>query len=329
MKSELKFVGIDVSKASLDICLLGKSQKSFVINNNEKAITTFFKSLLKESLCDVHVCAENTGKYTWVLMRVVTELDLNLYIVNPLHLKRSLGLVRGKNDKVDAIRIARFIKKNYNEISTYVSKREIVENLQILLSERRFRINQRKQLSTKNKELMILKNQRLAKAIMKQNDKLIKELTTQIKAIEKQIQALVASDKELKALHQQLTSIPGVGNILCWNIIVKTNEFKSITDPRKLACYAGVAPFQNTSGISVFGRNRVSNLADKSLKKLLHLGALSAIRLQNDLAIYYHRKVSEGKNKMSVLNAVRNKIIHLIFALIKNQTFYQNRLVVS
>ena len=109
----------------------------------------------------------------------------------------------------------------------------------------------------------------------------------------------------------------------------KTNEFKTITDPRKLACYAGVAPFKNTSGISVFGRNRVSNLADKSLKKLLHLGAMSAIRLDNDLAIYFKRKVAQGKNKMSVLNAVRNKIIHIVFALIKNQNLYQNRLVTS
>lgn len=158
---------------------------------------------------------------------------------------------------------------------------------------------------------------------------MIEELKKQIKAIEQQIKTLIKSDNKLNTLQKQLISVPGVGNILCWNLIVKTNEFKSITEPRKLACYTGVAPFQNTSGISVFGRNRVSNLADKSLKKLLHLGALSAIRLQNDLAVYYNRKVNEGKNKMSVLNAVRNKIIHLIFALIKNQTFYQNRLMVS
>ncbi|PIB23697.1 hypothetical protein BFP77_15385 [Maribacter sp. 4U21] len=113
------------------------------------------------------------------------------------------------------------------------------------------------------------------------------------------------------------------------NLIVKTNEFKTIREPRKLACYAGVATFANTSGVSVFGRNKVSNHADKGLKKLLHLGALSVIRLDNDLAVYYHRKVKEGKNKMSVLNAVRNKIIHLVFALINNRTFYQNRLVTS
>ena len=329
MKTELKFVGIDVSKNTLDICILDDQPKPIVVKNNKKAITKFFKTLSKNGLNNYHICAENTGKYTWLLMRIASELDLNLYIINPLHLKRSLGLVRGKNDKIDAIRITHFIKKNHNEMSTYIAKRDIIEDLQILLSERRFKVLQRKQLKTKNKELLVLSNRQLAKIIQKQNNQLLKLLNKQITDIEKQINARIEADVKLKALHKQLTSIPGVGNILSWNMIVKTNEFKSITDPRKLACYAGVAPFQNTSGISVFGRNRVSNFADKSLKKLLHMGALSAIRLQNDLAIYYNRKVNEGKNKMSVLNAVRNKIIHIIFALIKNQTFYKNRLVTS
>lgn len=70
-------------------------------------------------------------------------------------------------------------------------------------------------------------------------------------------------------------------------------------------------------------------MADKELKKTLHLTALSTIRLDNDLAIYYHRKVEEGKNKMAVLNAVRNKIIHRIYALIKNETVYNFNLEMS
>ncbi|SDP34017.1 hypothetical protein SAMN05428975_1210, partial [Mucilaginibacter sp. OK268] len=74
---------------------------------------------------------------------------------------------------------------------------------------------------------------------------------------------------------------------------------------------------------------KVSVYADKAIKSVLHLAAMSAIRLKNDLGEYFKRKIDEGKNKMSVLNAVRNKIIHRIFAVIKNQVPYQKHLFVS
>ena len=93
-----------------------------------------------------------------------------------------------------------------------------------------------------------------------------------------------------------------------------------------MACYAGVVPFENQSGTSLLKKPRVSFLADKESKSLLHMGAMSAIRLDNDLRSYYRRKVKEGKNKMSVLNAVRNKIIHRVFAVVKNQVPYENRI---
>jgi len=329
MKTNLKFIGIDVSKHTLDICILSNTSKSFVINNTKSDILKFFKSHLEDTSVTYHICCENTGKYSWILTEVLTNMTCCFYIVNPLHLKRSLGLTRGKNDKIDAVRIAHFIKKNHTELSIFIPKRKQLELLQILLSERKHRVNQRQALLTKNKELLVLTNKKIITSIKNKNNRLIKELSLQIKSFETEITTLIKNDESLQKLDKQLRSVPGVGKILCWNLIVKTNEFKTITDPRKLACYAGVAPFANTSGISIFGRNRVSNLADKSLKKLLHLGAMSAIRLENDLAAYFKRKVAQGKNKMSVLNAVRNKIIHIIFALIKNQNLYQNRLVTS
>ena len=88
-------------------------------------------------------------------------------------------------------------------------------------------------------------------------------------------------------------------------------------------------PFDHQSGTSLRFKPKVSIFADKELKKVLHLAAMSAIRLDNDFRIYYLRKAEQGKNKMSILNAVRNKIIHRIFAIIKNETFYQKDFVVS
>ncbi len=96
----------------------------------------------------------------------------------------------------------------------------------------------------------------LTKALSADNKALITELLVQFKRIEKQIQELIQN-------YAQMQSVPGVGKIL---FLAKTNEFKTIKTPRKFACYSGIAPFENSSGTSLFERSHVSLCADKSLK---------------------------------------------------------------
>jgi transposase len=88
-----------------------------------------------------------------------------------------------------------------------------------------------------------------------------------------------------------IQSVPGVGKVLSWYFIAKTNAFTNIKDP----CYAGVVPFEHQSGSSIYRKPHVSVFADKLLKSLLRLGAMTAIRGINDLREYYLRKVGMGK----------------------------------
>lgn len=326
MQKSLKFIGIDISKNTLDICVLEHQEsKHYQILNQSLQIQKFFKKLHS---VNSHICFENTGKYGWLLIDILSKLNLNFYQINALHLKRSMGLVRGKNDIVDALRIAQFIAKNYQELQVHKSKDGIIKKIQVLMSKRSLLVKQRAQHKTLKKENQLLKDLGLP-SLEKQTKQIITLLNKQILNIEILIQKSIEQSPKLHKNHQIITSIPGVGKIVSWQMIVKTNGYNNVSDPRKFACYAGIAPFSQKSGTSINKKARVSHLADKSIKKLLHMAAMRAIQLDNDLKNYYIRKVKQGKNKMLVINAIRNKIIHRMFAMIKNQKLYDFNLHLS
>ena len=167
MKTELKFIGIDVSKATLDVCVLSDSPESQIIENTEQSIIQYFGRLLKTTTHKYNICVENTGKYSWELIRVLHGLKCSFYVANPLYLKKSLGLVRGKNDVTDVVKIARFIRKNHGKMDCYIERRTKLESLQVLVSERKFIVKQRKKIETKSKE-------RLVRSILSKKAKLIR-----------------------------------------------------------------------------------------------------------------------------------------------------------
>jgi len=96
-----------------------------------------------------------------------------------------------------------------------------------------------------------------------------------------------------------------------------------MNDARKLACYCGVAPFEYSSGTSIKGKTRVHHMANKKLKCNLHMASLTAIKLDEEIKTYYERKVAEGKSKLSVLNAVKNKLLARVVACVNNQRMYR------
>jgi transposase len=321
------FIGIDVSSETLDICIKDSDdKKSYVIKNEVKSITKFFKQFNAENC---FIAMENTGRYNWHLYHVFAKFVCTVFVIPPLHLKKSLGLIRGKSDKIDAVRIAQFAEKNYQELQVWKPMPDVIKKLKVLLSERNLRINQKKQLQQQKTTYKLLNLKKGELELDKLNKQLITSIDKQINIIEEKIESLINEDQSLKTQANLIKTVPGVGNVLCWFLLTSTEGFQRLTDARKLACYSGVVPFENQSGTSIRGKARLSVYADKKLKSLLHLSAMSAIRLNNDLRTYYLRKVEEGKNKMSVLNAIRNKIIHRVIAVVKTQKPYNFDLVLS
>ena len=107
------FVGVDVSKATLDLVLRDSNEviSHQCIPNTKQGINKCFKEWEKKkniSLGNVLVCLENTGRYMNILLKACVSLGYDAWVENALSIKRSMGLQRGKNDKVDASRIAEY-----------------------------------------------------------------------------------------------------------------------------------------------------------------------------------------------------------------------------
>ena len=323
------FIGIDVSNKTLDICIKENNSTTFyTIENSISSCKKFFNKF-KNSASFTYVAMENTGRYNYNLYEVLEQFSFLVYVINPIHMKKRLGLVRGKNDQIDAERIVYFIEKNHMDLPQWEPNSLAVKKLKVLQTERKHRVKIKSSLLKQQYDYKLMKLIKMDKELLKLNQNLIVNIEKQIKIIENKIELIIEEDQRLQEQSDRLQTIPGVGKVLTWMMITKTQGFTKINDPRKMACYAGVVPFDHQSGTSLRFKPKVSIFADKELKKVLHLAAMRAVRLDNELKIYYLRKVDEGKNKMSILNAVRNKIVHRIFALIKNETIYQKDFVMS
>lgn len=321
------FVGIDVSKNSLDMVVRDQQQVLFYtsVENNEAGVKQFEAQCQNNgvSLTESLLCCEHTGIYSQVLLTFATQYDIPFWLESSMRIKRSMGLQRGKSDKVDAVRIAEYAYRHADQAVLWQPEREVLTRLKQLVAMRKRFITTKHALNVPIKEASAFQDKKLHKELRKLNEKPIQALDNQIKEVEKKIRALIKGDNTLNHLFDIVTSVDGVGEVVFWEMVTSTNEFKFFTCPRKFACYSGVAPFEHSSGISVRGKNRVSHLANKQMKKLLHMAAMSAVAAEGELANYYQRKVAQGKAKMAVLNAVRNKIIHRVFACVREDRKYE------
>ena len=267
------------------------------------------------------------------ILALATENNFSLWLESSLRIKRSLGLQRGKSDKIDAIRISEYAFRYADQATVWQPERQTIVKLRQLVALRKRLLNAKNILRVPLNEVADFQDKKLQKEMEKLNSKPIEALEKQIAEVEKKIKELIKEDDALKHLFDLVTSVDGVGEVVFCEMVIATNEFKLFNCPRKFACYSGVASFEHSSGTSIRGGTRVSHLANKQMKKLLHMAALSVVSGKGEMADYYHRKVEQalprrGKNKMLVINAVRNKIIHpggepRVFACIRDDRKYE------
>lgn len=323
MKNLRETVGVDVSKLTIDVhlhvnnrhCQFGNNRKGF------KAMLKFLKSSGLDT-SEVLFCFEHTGLYSMSLAGFLSEMEILFVIVPGLEIKRSIGMTRGKDDKVDARRIAEFahLRRDKLEPSTLPSKE--VMRLKHLLQLRERMVAQKAGYQSSVKEYKTALDPKDYKVLYDAQAKLISELEKQIKKVEKEILDTIKSDQTMHELYKLITSIKGIGFVIGSYLLVTTNCFTAFDNARKYACYAGIAPFPYQSGSSINGKTKVNHLANKTIKTKLIMAASVAIQYDPELKQYYQERLKKGKNKMSTINIIKNKLIHRVFAVVKRKSPY-------
>ncbi len=332
MNNNKFFIGIDVSKPYFDASLMRviEHQKQTIdsnrFDNTKKGLQQFCKWLRGNKVTfDLNTIAviENTGVYHRMLWQFFSQKSIPLHIGNAAHIKWSFGIARGKNDVIDSMRLCQYAFKESDALRHAQPVNATLLQLKDLMTSRKNLLLQLRGIEKYLGELKIANAANVQKLIEKAHKKAIDGLKQSIIEIESQLKALISSDEAIEKNYKLLTTVPGIGHFTATYIICCTHNFTNKISGKQLACYAGVVPFEHSSGISVRGKNRVHKMANKELKAMLHLGALVCIQRYPEFKQYYERKKQEGKHALNILNAIKNKLVLRAVAVIKNQKPYQ------
>jgi transposase len=324
MKKKQVIIGVDVSKSFLDVYIHGYKEY-FQVGNNPRGLASLLEKITTLTHCketDMFFCFENTGKYSKMLSVFLSAQSITFIMEPSLRIKKSLGLTRGKNDKVDCRRIALYAYEKKDHLVPTVLPGSKIDEVKGLLSLREKLIKHRtayKNALTDLTDCYVDGENDLIKDVQ---NRLIDGLNSEIHQIENRIKEIIRSDPRMYKNYQLLLSIVGIGKIVAFYLIALTANFTSFAKARSFACYSGIAPFENSSG-TIIGKPRVHPYANKQIKAMLNLAAMSAIQKPGEYRIYYNKRVNElKKSKMSTINIIRNKLVSRAFAVVNRGTPY-------
>ena len=321
------FIGIDVSRDWVDVSTKTVEELSYLgqFSNTEEGISSllaFLKGKYGSKTKQWIVCFENTGQYSQVLCQILEQFNIDYCMEHPLTIERSMGFRRGKTDKDCSQRIARYVYKHLEDIRLSQLPKNEINELKLLISRRRLLVKQKGALKVSMAErARAFKGSTVYLLLKAENEKLVHFIKQQIKSLDKMIVQLIKQNREMSKNYFLLLSIKGIGPVIAAYLLMTTKNFTCFSNARKLACYCGIAPFSKSSGKHQ-GKARVSKISNRQLNSLLGQGAMSAMKHDNQIRIYYERKLKEGKEKGCIVNAIKNKLLARAFAVIKRQSPY-------
>lgn len=322
------FIGIDFSKGKFDVSILesivqrGCVQACFA--NTETGYRAFLRWVAKQSKIkreDWRFCGEHTGLYSRRLSDFLAKKGLFIWLENPLQIKACSGIKRAKTDCFDSLIIARYACRYIDRAVAYRPAEKEIDALHLLVAFRSRLVKSRKALEVAANEMRgVIQRDRTARFVYERSMREVNRIKKQIEEIEQKMHHLVMNST-LNENYLLINSIKGVGMQTAIMLLIHTNNFSGFTNARQIASYCGCAPFPHASGCMDKG-NHISHLANKELKVLLSLCAVSAMQYNKELAAYAKRKIEQGKPKRLVINNIRNKLIQRVFAVVTTKTPY-------
>jgi len=309
----LPTLGIDLAKATFEAALFHQEQVSHhVFPNTPAGITALLAWIRAQGHAQVHACLEATGTYGDTVAQALYAAQHVVSVINPAVLKafRQSTLTRTKNDRTDAQLLARYAALHRPKAWAPPSPelRELQALARRLESLHHLRQQESNRLASAQRSSLVAESINVILAALDQ----------EIARVEQLLHDHIQQHPELKAQHDLLRSIPGIGDKTATTLLAECGNVAGFTDARALAAYAGLTPKQHQSGTSVHGKPRLSKIGSDRLRKALYFPALTARRYNPVIKAFCDQLSARGKHTMVVLGAAMRKLLHLAYGVLKS-----------
>jgi transposase len=329
------FIGIDVSKETIDVSFVEsdfQQQPEYLAQypNGKKGYRSMIRDL-KLALQGTSsgqwlFCCETTGAYDRQMCHWLVEHGMHVWRESALQIRQSLGIRRGKNDKADSMAIADYARRHPDKVNLFEIPSKVLSALKDLYLYRQTLVDKLKGVKNRQKAL---KSQGeaaspAARFIRRDSNNEIKRLERSIAECESAMMEVIRSDEQLMSNYEHVRSIKGFGLVVTVALMVYSGNFQTVPTANKMATYCGVASFRNKSGTTLDARQDVRHLSNLRLKGVLTMAARTAIRHDEAIRQYYQRKIAQGKQHGVAINNVKNKLLHIAYALVRDGQLYQS-----
>lgn len=328
------FIGIDFAKEKLDVtaisaCGLEETAPRVysTFSNDRKGFAGLLKWVkghcVSQDVSEWLFCGEDTGAYSQPLSRWLYGKGLDVWIESAYEIKHRSGLQRSKNDRDDSALIAEYAMRHHDRARLFEPMSKNLSDLRELFLYRHKLVQERTSIQVRVQNKETAEKSKPMSFIKRDSQKRINAIDKSIKECDKMIDDLINSDDELRENYEIITSIKGIARQNGACLLIFTNNFKRFdNDPRKIACYYGVAPFARQSGSSLHTNGATSHFSNRMLTSLLTQAAQAAKRYCPEIKAYYEGLIARGKHKAVAMNNVKCKLLTLVTALVRKKQKY-------